>query len=425
MIGYIENTERSGLGSMVIPKDHFLGNISLEYSLMEVPSITLTLPIMYTKHLTGSSHIVLSTDDWVYRGYVGDKTNNFKEMTVEVRTSHVIGRLDKRTLPTNVTVKARSVVSAVTQAMGYWSNEQHKDDLLNDFKVTYLDDYAEKNLIEYEFSNESFLEFLTKVCEKTTSLYWRVSRTDPYLIEFGIFGEKRNILINEYNNLVSLDDVDENYEDTVNIAVAMSDKSDSGASSLTLRDIFHNPKLMLKGFPVIKTGNKVNSQRSYDYPQLPVFAPEIIGDEFAVMDEEGIALEAGELYWGTVTDNDTQSIAENNREITDSDRLKATEQLYRTAIRRLINSRRKVVYSITVEPLKPKTLSVGDRVMFTLNAGVWEITACTKYYEKVLKMSDWFFVTHIIDEYSEGDAHLQRLKLSKFLYSDRDITVNQ
>ena len=425
MIGYIENTERSGLGSMVIPKDHFLGNISLEYSLMEVPSITLTLPIMYTKHLTGSSHIVLSTDDWVYRGYVGDKTNNFKEMTVEVRTSHVIGRLDKRTLPTNVTVKARSVVSAVTQAMGYWSNEQHKDDLLNDFKVTYLDDYAEKNLIEYEFSNESFLEFLTKVCEKTTSLYWRVSRTDPYLIEFGIFGEKRNILINEYNNLVSLDDVEENYEDTVNIAVAMSDKSDSGASSLTLRDIFHNPKLMLKGFPVIKTGNKVNSQRSYDYPQLPVFAPEIIGDEFAVMDEEGIALEAGELYWGTVTDNDTQSIAENNREITDSDRLKATEQLYRTAIRRLIKSRRKVVYSITVEPLKPKTLSVGDRVMFTLNAGVWEITACTKYYEKVLKMSDWFFVTHIIDEYSEGDAHLQRLKLSKFLYSDRDITVNQ
>lgn len=425
MIGYIENTERSGLGSMVIPKDHFLGNISLEYSLMEVPSITLTLPIGYTKHLTGSSHIVLSTDDWVYRGYVGDKTNNFKDMTVQVRTSHVIGRLDKRTLPTNVTVKARSVVSAVTQAMGYWSNEQHKDDLLNDFKITYLDDYAEKNLIEYEFSNETFLEFLTKVCEKTTSLYWRVSRIDPYLIEFGIFGEKRDILINEYNNLVSLDDVEENYEDTVNIAVAMSDKSDSGASSLTLRDIFHNPKLMLKGFPVIKTGNKVNSQRSYDYPQLPVFAPEIIGDEFAVMDEEGIALEAGELYWGTVTDNDTQSIAENNREITDSDRLKATEQLYRTAIRRLVNSRRKVIYSITVEPLKPKSLSVGDRVMFTLNAGVWELTACTKYYEKILKLSDWFFVTHITDEYSEGDAHIQRLKLSKFLYSDRDITVNQ
>ena len=204
----------------------------------------------------------------------------------------------------------------------------------------------------------------------------------------------------------------------------MSDKSDSGASSLTLRDIFHNPKFMLKGFPVIKTGNKVNSQRYYDYPQLPVFAPEIIGDEFAVMDEEGIALEAGELYWGTVTDNDTQSIADDNKEITDGDRLRATEQLYRTAIRRLINSRRKIVYGITTEPLKPRILSVGDRVLFTLNEGVWELTACSKYYEKILKTSDWFYVTSITDDYSVGNAHTQKLKLSKFLYSDRDITVN-
>ena len=424
MIGYIENTESSGLGSGIIAKEDFLGDFSVEFSLMEVPSIKLTLPIRYGKMMNGNTHIVIKTDDWVYRGYVGNKTNNFKDMTVSVDTSHVIGRLGKRTLPTNVTVKARYVASTVEQAMGYWKGEEHKDDLLNEFKVKYLDDYAEKNLIEYEFSNETFLEFLTKVCEKTTALYWRVNRQDPYLIEFGIFGNKKDILINEYNYLISLDDIEENYEDVVNIAVAMSDKSDSGASSLTLRDIFHNPKFMLKGFPVIKTGNKVNSQRYYDYPQLPVFAPEIIGDEFAVMDEEGIALEAGELYWGTVTDNDTQSIADDNREITDGDRLRATEQLYRTSIRRLINSRRKIVYGITTEPLKPRILSVGDRVLFTLNEGVWELTACSKYYEKILKTSDWFYITSITDDYSVGNAHTQKLKLSKFLYSDRDITVN-
>ncbi len=51
-------------------------------------------------------------------------------------------------------------------------------------------------------------------------------------------------------------------------------------------------------------------------------------------------------------------------------------------------------------------------------------TACTKYYEKILKLSDWFFVTHITDEYSEGDAHIQRLKTIQVpFYSDRDITV--
>lgn len=424
MIGYILNSNGSGRRSTIIPKEDFLGEISVEFSMMEVPAIQLTLPIRYSKLISGNTHIILQTDDWKYEGYAGDKSNDFKDMTVTVKTSHVIGRLGKRTLPTNVTVKARSVVSAVEQALGYWSNEAHKDDLLNDFKIKYVDDYAEKNLIEYEFSNETFLEFLTKVCEKTTSLYWRVNRYDPYLIEFGIFGIKKDVLINEYNHLVSLDSVEENYEDTINIAVAMSDKSDSGASSLTLRDIFHNPRFMLDGFPVIKTGNKVNSQRSYDYPQLPVFAPEIIGDEFAVMDTEGIALEAGELYWGTVTDNDTQSIAEDNKEITDADRLKATEQLYRTAIRRLKNSRRKVIYSMTIEPITERRVQQGDRVMFVLNAGVWELTACTKYYEKILKESSWFFVTKLTDTYSNG-THLQKLELSKFLHSDRDIVVNQ
>lgn len=424
MIGHILNSKGSGRRSTLIPEEDFLGEISVEFSMMEVPAIQLTLPIRYSKLISGNTHIVLQTDDWKYEGYAGDKSNDFKDMTVTVKTSHVIGRLGKRTLPTNVTVKARSVVSAVEQALGYWSNEAHKDDLLNDFKIKYVDDYAEKNLIEYEFSNETFLEFLTKVCEKTTSLYWRVNRYDPYLIEFGIFGIKKDVLINEYNHLVSLDSVEENYEDTINIAVAMSDKSDSGASSLTLRDIFHNPRFMLEGFPVIKTGNKVNSQRSYDYPQLPVFAPEIIGDEFAVMDTEGIALEAGELYWGTVTDNDTQSIAEDNKEITDADRLKATEQLYRTAIRRLKNSRRKVIYSMTIEPITERRVQPGDRVMFVLNAGVWELTACTKYYEKILKESSWFFVTKLTDTYSNG-THLQKVELSKFLHSDRDIVVNQ
>lgn len=424
MIGHILNSKGSGRRSTLIPEEDFLGEISVEFSMMEVPAIQLTLPIRYSKLISGNTHIILQTDDWKYEGYAGDKSNDFKDMTVTVKTSHVIGRLGKRTLPTNVTVKARSVVSAVEQALGYWSNEAHKDDLLNDFKIKYVDDYAEKNLIEYEFSNETFLEFLTKVCEKTTSLYWRVNRYDPYLIEFGIFGIKKDVLINEYNHLVSLDSVEENYEDTINIAVAMSDKSDSGASSLTLRDIFHNPRFMLEGFPVIKTGNKVNSQRSYDYPQLPVFAPEIIGDEFAVMDTEGIALEAGELYWGTVTDNDTQSIAEDNKEITDADRLKATEQLYRTAIRRLKNSRRKIIYSMTIEPITERRVQPGDRVMFVLNAGVWELTACTKYYEKILKESSWFFVTKLTDTYSNG-THLQKVELSKFLHSDRDIVVNQ
>ena len=61
MIGYIENSVSSGLGSAIIAKDDFLGGISVEYSLMEVPSIKLTLPIRYGKMMTGSIEVMLVT----------------------------------------------------------------------------------------------------------------------------------------------------------------------------------------------------------------------------------------------------------------------------------------------------------------------------------------------------------------------------
>lgn len=424
MIGQIINDEFSNLGSTLIRKEDFLGSISIKYGMMEVPSLNLTLPITYSKYLSGNTRIRLKANDWTYEGFVDDKSLNTRELTVTINTSHVVGRLDKRTIPTNITIKGKNVKDTIEHVWGFWKTENNEDSFVQSFTVDYIDDYALENFIEYEFSNETLLQFLNKVCDKTQSMYWRVNRYDPYVIEFGIFGSQKDVLINEYNYLVSLDDIREDFKDVVNVSVVMSDKSDGGASSLTLRDIFHNKKYMVKGFPVFKTGKKVNTQRSYNYPQIPQFAPEIIGDEFYVMDEEGVALEAGELYWGTTTDNDTQAIAEENKELTNDDRIKATEQLYHTAIRRLKNSRRKVIYGITNSPLPDKTVQVGDRVMFSLNVNLWELTACSKYYEKVLKQNDWFFVTNIEDTYSEGNAHIQKLSLSKYIYSDRDLSVN-
>lgn len=423
MIGQIINDEFSNLGSTLIRKKDFLESISIQFGMMEVPSVNLILPATYSKYLSGNTRIRLKTEDWTYEGFVDDKFLDTKNLTVHISTSHVVGRLDKKTIPTNITIKSLSVKETITHVWGFWKMENNEDGFVNSFSINHVDDYALENFIEYEFSNESLLQFLTKVCEKTQAMYWRVNRYDPYLIEFGIFGEQKDVLINEYNYLVSLDNIKEDYKEIVNVSVVMSDKSDGGASSLTMRDIFYNKKYMVNGFPVFKTGKKVNHQRSYNYPQIPQFAPEIIGDEFYVMDEEGVALEAGELYWGTTTDNDTQAIAEDNKELTNDDRIKATEQLYHTAIRRLKNSRRKVVYTITNSPLPSRTVQVGDRVMFSLNVNLWELTACSKYYEKILKQNDWFFVTKIEDTYSEGNAHIQKLALSKYLYSDRDLTV--
>ena len=420
--GRIITDDKDTSGIEILEED-FLESFALDFSLMGIPYVTLTLPIKYAKHMTGNSRITLVSNDWRYEGYVGNKVLMLSSGVVQVETSHVVGRLSKRTVPTNITIKSYSVKKTIEHVWGFWKMEGNEDPFVQSFKFNYVDDYAEKNVIEYEFSNETLIEFLDKICNKTQSMYWRVNRYDPYQIDIGIFGRQQDVLITEDTYFISLDNITENYNDVINIGVVMSDKSDGGASSLTLRDIFYNKSLMIQGFPVIKTGRVVNSQRSYDYPQIPQFAPEIIGEEFALMDEEGIALEAGQLYWGTVTTNDIQAIAEDNKELTDDDRINATEQLYYSAIRKLKNSRRKVIYNVTVAPLPNRKVQVGDRVMLNLSVNLSELTACTKYYEKVLKVNDWFYVTEMIDEYSEGASHLQKLSLSKYLYSDRDITA--
>ena len=84
-------------------------------------------------------------------------------------------------------------------------------------------------------------------------------------------GAKKEVMISPETHLIDLGEVQESFQGVMNSAVVRSDKADAGASSLTLRDIFHDKKLMIEGFPVIKTDRPVNSQRHFDYPPLPVF----------------------------------------------------------------------------------------------------------------------------------------------------------
>ena len=84
MIGYIINSEASGRKSVIIPKDDFLNDIQVQFALMEVPAISLTLPLKYSKLLSGNTHIVVQTEDWKYEGYVGDKSSDYQNSTVTV-----------------------------------------------------------------------------------------------------------------------------------------------------------------------------------------------------------------------------------------------------------------------------------------------------------------------------------------------------
>ena len=422
MLGEIINTEDSALDSVIINEEDFLSSFSIHYGLMEVPSVDLVLPVTFAKYLTGHSRIVLFDYDWRYEGNVDSKDIDFDKGIVRIKTSHIVGGLSKRTLPTNVTIKQKTITETMNHVLSWW--EVDDGDIINKIKFRLYGYKVNEDVIEYEFSNETFLEYMTKLCEHTTDVYWRVSRHDPYLVEFSEFGEQQNILIDENNYMISIDAVEEDYTQIVNASVVMSDKSDGGTSTLTLRDIYYNPQYIDPLFPVIKTPREVNSQRSYKYPQLLVFAPDGSDEEFAVIDAEGLALEAGELYWGTITQNDIQAIADNNEEITDEDRLNATLELYKVAKRKLKNSRRKIDYRLKIKPFPKKSVEVGDKVMLVLNYGVHELTPCSKYYQKVLNEHDWFYVKEIDDEYGEGWSYQQSITLSKYIHSSKDTIAN-
>ena len=86
-------TDDKDISGIEILEEDFLESFALDFSLMGIPYVTLTLPIKYAKHMTGNSRITLVSNDWRYEGYVGNKVLMLSSGVVQVETSHVVGRL--------------------------------------------------------------------------------------------------------------------------------------------------------------------------------------------------------------------------------------------------------------------------------------------------------------------------------------------
>ncbi|WP_164683448.1 hypothetical protein [Streptococcus hyointestinalis] len=431
MYAKIINGDEERYPSLEIAEDDLLTSIAVSYELMQVPAITFTLPARYGKYLSGNSIIELRTDDFVYVGYVVNKQLDVANYTISVNTSHIVGRLDKRNLPSNVTAKGNTVKDVFDMMWAFWVKKDGviKDELMALFTYNLIGNEVVEQTVEYEFSHESVLEFLTKICELTDSIYWRINRFNPYQIDVGVFGDKKEVLIDKDNYFISMNSVDEDYSEVMTHAYALSDKSDGGASTLTLRDIFWNHKDWIDPkFPIDIIQDeeaRINSQRNKDYPRLIVFAPENETEMYYITDVEGLALERGVSYWGTITNNDVQTIAKDNEALTDDDRLQATYQMYKKAIRKMKNSRRHITYTITTSPLPNRTLNAGDKVMFIADVDLTELSDCSNYYIKLLKENDWFYITRLTSNYEVGNALTMKVELSKALYSDRDTQASE
>ena len=306
-------------------------------------------------------------------------------------------------------------------------------DIYNDTNFAYpgwsIDwlDNSQNRYIDYVYSKQNKLDALTQTVELTEDLWWRVGFWNEKRVQIGKFGDLKPYVISTKPSgktnikMITEPSIEPDLENVINVATVYSDKSDGGMSSLTLREVYMDKSKQKSGFPVVILHSNVNNERDYrmyvsQYPQL---APnnEI---EYAVLDEASIALESGTLIEESYSFNDLSPF-EIEETITDEKRIKAAETVYHAVIKKLIQSRRSYNIQITTEHL-PCELLAGDKVRLIYDNKIWEQTACSNYWKKILSLNDEFYITHItyyIDEYgNEWDD----ITLTKWLKIERDTT---
>lgn len=458
--------------------DLWLGsNINFNTQIMYVPTIQFILPIDVLRGNNSNDCIPDSAFEFViefdsghiFHGKVTQKSYDAIAGTVTVDAEHIAGELSHYRIPANYAVhgktfkdlynptepkpkeeaeSATSTSTSESQSTSSSESSSESDSSQNSetAKKVSNDKILEqsKNQVEdlrgkfnhdgwtflcmkdiddvtftYLFSNQDKLTALTDACRQTEDVFWRVSLTEMRTIEIGKFGQYKELMITEDNMLGTTFDVVEDFKDITNYGIYFTDKSDSGTTALTLRDVYNRPELQDDAFPIIMTGQEINTERNYQYIELLPFGANNAGD-YAVLDVEGIALEEGNIFEAAFTSNDVQSVAEKNEEVTDADRLEASLQLYKQAIRKLIHSRRKIGYTVKL-PSIPLEYNVGDKVRLTMISQILEMTTCTNYYKKLLEVDDYFFISAITENIELGGHVTYDLTLEKYLYNNSEV----
>lgn len=292
-------------------------------------------------------------------------------------------------------------------------------------------DGAENRVIDYVYSRQNKLEALTATVELTDDLWWRVGFWNEKKIQIGKFGNLKPYIISKKKSgatnirMIQEPTIEPDLENVVNVATVYSDKSDGGMSSLTLREVYMDTSLQKSGFPVVILHSNVNNERDYHMyiSQFPQLAPnnEI---EYAILDEESIALESGTLIEGTYSFNDLSPFQTEGKTISDAKRIQASKTVYDAVVKKLIQSRRSYDIVLTTEHL-PIDLLAGDKVRLIYDNKIWEQTACSNYWKKILSLNDEFYITHITYNIDEYGNEWCELTLTKWLKIERETANTQ
>lgn len=303
------------------------------------------------------------------------------------------------------------------------------------WEIDWQDDSATRT-IDYVYSRQNKLEALTKTVELTDDLFWRVGFTNEKVIEVGKFGKKQDYIFSlkpagkNNSQILTEPTIEYDFNNVINVATVYSEKSDTGMSSMTLREVYMDKELLKQGkiekliqkdgFPVVILRDGVNNERNYgNYAQqYPMLAPnnEL---EYAVIDEKSIALEAGYLIEGTFSFTDLAPTNTESKKVTDERRIKSATIAYHAAIKKLKQARRTKKWRGTVSQI-PAEINVGDKVRLIYDNGIWQLEACSNYERKILTEDDYFYLLevnyHIYGDLSETDE----VVLSKELKVERE-----
>lgn len=373
---------------------------------------------------------------WVYR---------HKDQEVEVTSITTTFKNEVGTYTvTASTAKGTSITVRVTVEDGQdYSNVDDPSvidklqDIYNDTNFAYPGwniewrDGAENRVIDYVYSRQNKLEALTATVELTDDLWWRVGFWNEKKIQIGKFGNLKPYIISKKKSgatnirMIQEPTIEPDLENVVNVATVYSDKSDGGMSSLTLREVYMDTSLQKSGFPVVILHSNVNNERDYHMyiSQFPQLAPnnEI---EYAILDEESIALESGTLIEGTYSFNDLSPFQTEGKTISDAKRIQASKTVYDSVVKKLIQSRRSYDIILTTEHL-PIDLLAGDKVRLIYDNKIWEQTACSNYWRKILSLNDEFYITHITYNIDEYGNEWCELTLTKWLKIERETANTQ
>lgn len=390
-----------------------IANLSWHNELMYVPTMTMELPITLAEYIEGREEIKVYINYKLFHGMVTQYELDKVQERLILTLTHVIGEWEYRQISTNLAAKNRRINDLYSTL----------DFRYPGWNMNFLQDSA-RRIIDYVYSRQDKLEGLTKTCELTDDLFWRVGFDFGRSLDIGTFGDKSPYTISTrpsgtYNiRMIDEPTIVHDYDSVINMATVYGEKSDSGMSSMSLREVYEDKDSQIPGFPVLILSNNINNERNYNYLGFTSLAPN--NDiEYTILDEESIQIESGIVIEGTYAFNDLAPFNIDSEEITDEDRAKAAQMAYQAGVKMLRQSRRRYIMDIRTEEIPPD-IKVGDMILCRYNNNLWNLDECSNYMKKVLSMNDYFYITAIDYDIDENQVETNTLRLEKFLHTQRE-----